>query len=78
MTITEYRKKHGMSVEQLAEKCGINRTTLAMVETGGGCRLLTAKRIVTGTGGEIAYEDLLVDPADAENGEQEANGSSGA
>lgn len=63
MTITEYRKKHGLSVAQLAERCGLGRTTLAMVETGGGCQLGTAKKIVDGTTGEVSFEDILIDPA---------------
>jgi hypothetical protein len=63
MTITDYRKKHGLTTEQMADRCGIIRSTLAMIETGGGCRLVTAKKIVDGTNGEVPFADLLVDPA---------------
>lgn len=59
MTITEYRKKHGLTVEALAVRCGLQRSTLAMIEAAGRCQLLNAKKIVDATDGEVSYEDIL-------------------
>lgn len=30
-----------------------------MIETGGGCRADTAKRIIDGTNGEVTLDDLV-------------------
>lgn len=78
MTLRDFRAKHGLSLDAMAERVGISKAALAMIEGGNGCRLKTAKSIVDASGGEVSFEDLLLDPATAENGEQEANGSSGA
>lgn len=59
MTITEYRKKHGLTVEELAVRAGLQRSTLAMIEAAGRCQLLNAQKIVRATGGEVSYEDIL-------------------
>jgi hypothetical protein len=61
-----------MTLDVLAEKTGITKTALANIECGGGCRLKTAKAIVDATGGEVSFEDLLVDPATNGNGTQGA------
>jgi len=63
MTLQEYRKKHGLSLEELAGQVGVTKQSLALIETGAGCRLRTAKRIVDATGGDVTFEELLVDPA---------------
>ncbi len=72
MSITEYRTKHGLSVEDLAKLCGLKRSTLAMIETGTtGCRLASARAIVHATNGEVGYEDIPLPPVD----EDEENGT---
>jgi len=63
-----------MTLDTLAAKAGITKTALANIECGGGCRLKTAKAIVDATGGEISFEDLLVDPSAAD---QNGNGTAG-
>jgi len=60
MTLHDYRKKHGMTLETLASKVGITKQALALIEAGGGCFLTTATRIVAATGGEVDYLDLVV------------------
>ena len=59
MTLREYREKHGLTSDEASRRCGILRSTWAMIESGGGCRVETAKAIIDGTNGEVALEDLL-------------------
>lgn len=63
MTLQQYRTKHGLTLEELAGRVGVTKQGLALIESGNGCRLKTAKAIVDATQGEVGYEDLLVDPA---------------
>ena len=61
MTLREYREKHGVTADEASTRCGIKRSTWAMIETGGGCRADTAKAIIDGTGGEVTLDDLVCD-----------------
>lgn len=59
MTPRAFREKYQLTAEQAADRCGIKRSTWAMIETGGGCRADTAKRIIDGTNGEVTLDDLV-------------------
>ncbi len=59
MTPRAFREKHQLTADQAADRCGIKRSTWAMIETGGGCRADTAKRIIDGTNGEVTLDDLV-------------------
>ena len=65
MTLHDYRKAHGLTLEDVAKKVGLSKQGLALIEAGGGCLLSTAARIVAVTGGEVDYRDLVVDPKQA-------------
>ena len=44
--LKEYRERHGLTQQQLAEKLGLSQSTLSAIENGDSVpRILTARRI---------------------------------
>jgi DNA-binding XRE family transcriptional regulator len=54
MTLKEWRRKHHVSQETVAQKLGVHQSTVSKWETGEECpSLLTAESIRVLTGGKV-------------------------
>ena len=83
MRLNDWMKEQGLDftglVIRIHQRTGhqITAQGLQRIATKGGCLVESAKAIMEATDGKVTLDDLLPAATKA-NGEQEANGSSGA
>jgi len=59
MTLSDYRKSLGLTLEALAARVGISKSFLCEIEQGSSCSLQTALKIEQATGGAVRPADLV-------------------